>query len=126
MNTDKSGLIEEALSESVIGAFYEVYSELGCGFLEQVYENALAIALRERGITVVPQAAIDVYYKGQRVGEYRADLLVPERLIIEIKAASTPTSSHEAQLINYLRATGIRVGLLLNFGPKPEFRRRVR
>ncbi len=125
MNADKSGLIEESVTESVIGAFYAVYSELGHGFLEQVYENALAIALREAGHPVIQQAALDVCFRGQRVGEYRADLLIPGRLIIEVKAVAALAPVHEAQLLNYLRATGIRVGLLLNFGPKPQIKRRV-
>jgi GxxExxY protein len=125
MDTDKSGLIEESTTESVIGAFFAVYSELGHGFLEQVYENAMAIALRQQGLPVLQQAALDVLFRGFRVGEYRADLLVPGKLIIEVKATTAITGAHEAQLLNYLKATGIRVGLLLNFGPKPQFKRPV-
>jgi len=125
MSTDKNGLIEESVTETVIGAFFAVYSELGHGFLEQVYENAMAIALRQQGWQVVQQPAIDVLFRGQRVGEYRADLLIPGKLIVEIKAAATISAVHEAQLLNYLKATGVRVGLLLNFGPKPQFKRRV-
>ena len=125
MNTDKSGLIEETVTESVIGAFYAVYTELGYGFLEHVYENALAIALREQGHTVIQQAGVDVLFRGQRVGEYRADILIPGKVIIEVKATSALANTHEAQLLNYLKATGIRVGLLLNFGPKPQVKRRV-
>ena len=125
MGTDKSILVEESVTEAVIGAFFAVYKELGFGFLETVYENALAIALRHKGIEVIQQPAIDVYFRGNRVGEYRADLVIPRRVIIEVKASSTLTTSHEAQLLNYLKATGIKVGLLLNFGPKPQFKRRV-
>lgn len=125
MEADKSGLIDESLTEKVIGSFFAVYNELGHGFLEQVYENALAFALREAGLDVVQQASIDVMFRGRRVGEYRADILVPGRLLIEVKAATTLAQGHEAQLINYLKATGIPVGLLLNFGPHPQFKRRV-
>jgi len=125
MDTDKSVLIEESVTDAVIGAFFVVYKELGFGFLESVYENALAIALRQKGFRVSQQPAIDVHFRGQRVGEFRADLVVAERVIIEVNASSMLTNSHEAQLLNYLKATGIRVGLLLNFGPKPQFKRRV-
>ena len=125
MGTDKSVLIEESVTESVIGAFFAVYKELGFGFLESVYENALAIAIRNKGFEVIQQPAINVYFRGHRVGEYRADLLIPGKLIIEVKASSMLINAHEAQLLNYLKATGIKVGLLLNFGPKPQFKRRV-
>jgi GxxExxY protein len=125
MNTDKGGFIQGPTTESVIGAFYSVYSELGYGFLEKVYENAMAIALQHRGVNVIQQAAIDVFFRGHRVGEYRADLLIPGKLIVEIKATQSVSGLHEAQLINYLKATGTRVGLLLNFGPRPQIRRRI-
>ena len=125
MNADKSGLAEASVTESIIGAFYAVYNELGHGFLEQVYENALAMCLRESGMEVRQQVPVDVHFKGQRVGEYRADLLVAGRVLVEIKAVSALAPVHDAQLINYLKATGIPVGLLLNFGPKPQVRRRV-
>ena len=125
MEADKSGLVDEQLTEKVIGAFFEVYNELGQGFLEQVYENALAFALRESGVEVMQQASVDVMFRGKRVGEYRADLLIPRRLLIEVKAATTLAQGHEAQLINYLKATGTPVGLLLNFGPHPQFKRRI-
>ena len=125
MNTDKGAFIQGPTTETVIGAFYSVYSELGYGFLEKVYENAMAIALKDKGLEVIQQAAIDVTFRGHRVGEYRADLLVPGKLIVEIKATQTVSGLHEAQLINYLKATGTRIGLLLNFGPKPQIRRRI-
>jgi GxxExxY protein len=125
MEADKSGLIDELLTQRVIGAFFDVYNELGHGFLEQVYENALALALRQSGLEVMQQASVDVMFRGKRVGEYRADILVPGRLLIEVKAATTLAPGHEAQLINYLKATGIPVGLLLNFGPNAQFKRRV-
>ncbi|MFY2764617.1 GxxExxY protein [Arenimonas sp. MALMAid1274] len=125
MDADKGGLVEGALSDAVIGAFFDVYNELGPGFLESVYENSMAIALREAGLAVVQQAGIQVRYRGRVVGEYRADLLVEGRMMVEIKAASTLAPGHDAQLINYLKASGLVVGLLLNFGPRPQFKRRI-
>lgn len=125
MDADKSGLIEEGVTETVIKAFYSVYNELGSGFLEQVYENAMAHCLREAGLDVWQQTAVDVYFRNHRVGEYRADLMIPGRLLIEVKVATAISPAHEAQLLNYLKATGIPVGLLLNFGPHPQVKRRV-
>jgi GxxExxY protein len=114
-----------ALTEQVIGGFYDTYNALGHGFLEVVYENSLAVLLRERGLHVQTQIPIGVRFRGQIVGEFRADMLVEECLLIEIKAASNLAPIHEAQLLHYLKATGIQVGLLFNFGPRPQFRRRV-
>ena len=126
MTTDKSGsLLEQETTELILRGFYAVYNELGHGFLESVYENALAHVLREGGLDVRQQAGIAVHFRGHLVGEYRADLLVPGRILVEIKAAASLAPGHEAQLINYLKATGIPVGLLLNFGPQPQFKRRV-
>jgi GxxExxY protein len=93
--------------------------------MEKVYENALLIALESMGLKVQQQEKIAVYFQGQVVGEYFADLLVENVVIVELKAASRILSEHEAQLLNYLRATPYEVGLLLNFGPKPDFRRKV-
>jgi len=127
MTTDQATkLIDGDLSQQIIGEFYSVYNELGPGFLESVYEGAFAIALADKGLHAVHQAPITVAFRGRSVGEFRADLLVNGRIIIELKAVSRLTPTHEGQLINYLKATGIRVGLLFNFGPQPEFRRRVR
>ena len=122
---DAAGLAHRELSERIIGAFYATYSELGYGFLESVYENAFAIQLEEAGLLVRLQHPIVVRFRDQVVGEFRADLLVEDLIIVEIKSASSLASIHEAQLINYLKATGIRIGLLVNFGPRPQFRRRV-
>ena len=122
---DAAGLAHRELSERIIGAFYATYSELGYGFLESVYENAFAIQLEEAGLLVRRQHPIVVRFRDQVVGEFRADLLVEDLIIVEIKSASSLASIHEAQLINYLKATGIRIGLLVNFGPRPQFRRRV-
>ena len=114
------------LTSAIIGAFYDVYNELGYGFLEKVYENALVHELRKRGYHVQQQAPIDVTYDGLLVGQYFADLLVNEVVILELKAAKAIAEEHEAQLLNYLKATEIEVGLLLNFGPKPEVKRKIK
>ncbi|WP_297834308.1 GxxExxY protein [Thermomonas sp.] len=125
MNADKHSLLESDLTEQVIGIFYTVYNELGAGFLESVYENAFAAALGDAGLSVVQQAPINVHFRGILVGEFKADLLVEGRVIVELKAVSQLGKVHEVQLINYLKATGIPVGLLFNFGPRPQFKRRV-
>jgi GxxExxY protein len=109
----------------VINAFYTVYNALGYGFLEKVYENAMVIELRRLGLDVMPQTCIDVYYEGMRIGEYHADLLVNGAVLVELKAARVLLPEHEAQLLNYLKATPHEVGLLLNFGPKPQIKRKV-
>ena len=124
MNTDKA-LIESNLTERVIGVFYSVYNELGCGFLESVYENAMALALRAAGFDAAQQVSLSVKYRGQAVGEFRADIVVEKRVVLEIKAVERLALVHEAQLINYLKASELQVGLLLNFGPHAEFKRRV-
>jgi GxxExxY protein len=113
------------LTDKIIGVFYEVYNELGHGFLESVYEKAMVIALKEKGILVEQQVEIPVWFHGQRAGLFYADLLVENLVILELKAIRNLDSSHEAQLLNYLRATEIEIGLLLNFGAKPEIRRRI-
>jgi len=114
------------LTDKILHAFFKkVYHRLGYGFLEKVYENALASELRRMGLKVEQQMRIDVFYEGAVVGQYFADLLVESCIIIELKATQQILASHEAQLLNYLRATSYEVGLLLNFGPKPEFRRKV-
>jgi GxxExxY protein len=118
-------MIHEELTSKIIGAFYVVYNTLGYGFLEKVYENALVIELRKLGMLVEQQKKIDVFYDGQRVGEYYADILVDEYVVLELKAADALAPEHEAQLINYLKATDLEVGLLFNFGSKPQFARRI-
>jgi GxxExxY protein len=112
------------LTEQIIGAFYAVYSALGYGFLENVYVKALMIELARRGMNGRSELPIKVYYLGQLIGEYFADLIVNDLIILEIKAAKSLVDEHEAQLLNYLKATPYEVGLLLNFGPKPETKRR--
>ena len=113
------------ITELIIKAFYKVYNTLGYGFLEKVYRNALAIELRKMGLEVIPEARILVYYDGEVVGEYFADLLVAGVVIVELKAVKKLLEAHEAQLLNYLKATPYEVGLLLNFGPKPEIKRKA-
>ena|SRR5690606_26082189 len=113
------------LSHKVIGAFYRTYNELGHGFLESVYQNALVLELRAEGIECRQQIPIEVRFRNSVVGLFRADVIVQDQLIIEIKAVQNLQPAHESQLINYLKATGIRLGLLLNFGPKAQVRRRV-
>lgn len=124
-NQAKIELLHAALTDQIIKAFYNVYNSLGYGFLEKVYENALAFELREMGLSVECQKPLNVSYRNQIVGEYFADLVVEGKVIIELKAMETIHEAHLRQLQNYLKATEIEVGLLLNFGRKPEFKRRV-
>ena len=125
METKRTGtrLLEEALTREVIGSFFAVYNELGYGFLESVYRKALAQSLRERGREVVEEVELDVRFRGIKVGFFRADAIVDRRLIIETKAAERIGEAHRAQLRNYLRASDLELGLVLNFGPKAEFGR---
>jgi len=118
-------LKEEELCGKIIKAYYGVFNTLGYGFLEKVYENAMVLELRKLGIHGRRQVPIKVYYYGDRVGDYFADIIVEDLIIIELKAGEALCEEHEAQLINYLRATSIEVGFLFNFGQKPEFRRKI-
>jgi GxxExxY protein len=115
----------ESLTETIICCFYTVYNTLGYGFLEKVYENALCMELEKKGLRAQCQHPITVFYNGSVVGEYFADILVEGEVILEIKAAACIIPGHEAQLLNYLKATGKEVGLILNFGPSPEIKRRM-
>ena len=120
MKTDlKHGLI----TDQILRVFYEVYNELGHGFLESVYHRSLILALESVGLNVCSRVPIPVWFRGTRVGRFEADILVEKCVLLELKAVRTLDSSHRAQLMNYLRATEIEVGLLLNFGEKPEFKR---
>src|SRR5437773_7996278 len=125
MNADTRGLKHKELTETIIGVFYEVYNELGHGFLESVYEKAFDFALSSKGLDVLRQIDVPVWFRSQKVGAFVADILVNKCVLLELKAARTLDSAHEAQLLNYLRATEVEVGLLFNFGIKPEFRRLV-
>jgi len=123
MNADRFKYKET--TDIILRSFYETYNELGDGFLESVYENALYIVLTGYGLRVEKQKNISVFFRGKEIGDFKADLIVNEKIIIELKAVRTLASAHEAQLINYLKATNIEVGLLLNFGREPEFKRFV-
>lgn len=120
-------MIHSDLTGKIIGCAFDVSNELGAGFLESVYENAMVIALSDTGIPVRAQAPIGVRFRGRPVGDFYADLLVDEKVIVELKAIPSLTPQNEAQIINYLNATGIPVGLLINFGnPKLQYRRFTR
>jgi GxxExxY protein len=113
------------LTDKIIACAYDVYNKLGFGFSEKVYENAMMIKLLQKEVSAIQQAPINVYFEGQLVGEYYADILVAEKIIAELKAVSVLSKAHEVQLVNYLKATGIKVGLLINFGEKLKIIRRV-
>ena len=115
----------EKVTSELIKTFYDVYNELGWGFLETVYQNSMFIELKSRGFDVVAQKQIKVKYKGIEVGSYYADLIIDDMIIIELKSAERLIAAHEAQLLNYLKGTDIEVGLLFNFGKKPEIRRQI-
>lgn len=116
-------LKHQELTEKIIGIFYDVYNELGYGFLESTYASALMIALRQAGLAVAREVPVPVRFRGHEIGGYFADILVNSQVLLELKAARTLDRAHEAQLLHYLRATDIEIGLLLNFGQRPQFRR---
>ncbi len=122
---DDRGLRHAELTEKLIGIFFNIYNELGHGFLESVYEQAFSVALAENGIFFQRQIAVPVWYHEQQIGDFRADLLVEGKVIIELKTGRGIDPGWEKQLLNYLRATEIEVGLLFNFGPQPRFRRYI-
>ena len=125
MDTDKHGFKHKDITDKIIRVFYEVYNELGHGFLESVYERSLEIALNSLGLKVCRQIEIPVWFRGKPVGDFTADMLIEGCVLLELKAARSLDASHQAQLLNYLRATEVEVGLLLNFGLKPEFKRLI-
>ena len=119
-------LLHKAISEQILAAFYEVQHELGHGFLERVYQNAMYIELKDiRGLEVVAQPKVKVSYKGYQVGDYLPDLVVENKVILELKSAVSLQHEHELQLLNYLKATPYEVGFLLNFGKRGEFKRMI-
>lgn len=118
-------LLHKEISKPILQIFYDVYNQLGYGFLEKVYQNAMYFELIAQGYKVEPQKQIKVYYKNKLVGEFYADLLVEDAIILELKACECLVSSHIAQLLNYLKSTKIEVGLVLNFGETPDFKRLV-
>jgi GxxExxY protein len=127
MNADTAGtsLKGREVTERTIGVFYDVYNELGFGFLETVYARAMYLALVQCGLSTAAEEPIIVSFRNQVVGQYRADLVVERTVLVELKAARDLTPAHDAQVLNYLRATSYEVGLLLNFGARPSFRRLV-
>jgi GxxExxY protein len=126
MENQDSKLLHAELTESIIGVYYDVYNEVGHGFLESVYSNCMHRALLQVGLSVEREVAIPVFFRGWDVGHFKADLLVNKLVLIELKAAQSLDRSHEAQVLNYLRATELEIGLLFNFGSaKPQFRRIV-
>jgi len=123
MTTPSSGLKHAELTEKIIGVFYDVYNELGYGFLESTYAAALVIALEDARIKALREVSVPVWFREKKVGQYYADLIVGGIVILELKTARTLELAHEAQLLHYLRATEVEVGMLLNFGLRPQFRR---
>ena len=123
MHTDQ--LLHAGTTELALGSYYEVYRELGYGFLESPYTNSMAVELGLRGATVRREVPTQIIYKGVQVGHYRFDLLVNDKVIVEVKAQTALTAADEIQVLNYLKASNIEVALLLNFGPKPEVKRLV-
>lgn len=117
--------LHKDLTSKIIQCYYRVYNKLGYGFLEKVYENAMMIELKKMGMSCFNQQPIEVFYENHIVGNYYADIIVEDEIILELKAAETLCEEHEYQLINYLKATDKEIGLLLNFGKRPEFRRKI-
>lgn len=115
--------LRAVLTEKIIGIFYDVYNELGYGFLESIYQGSLVIALRDAGLAVEEQVLIPVWFRNRKVGEFRADMLIERKVLLELKSTRVLEPSHEAQLLHYLKSTETEVGLLLNFGERPQFRR---
>jgi GxxExxY protein len=111
------------ITDAIIGVFYDVYNELGFGFLESVYQKALRIALIEKGLRVESEVATSVFFHGEKVGDFRADLIANEVVLVELKTAEKIVRAHEAQVLNYLRSTKLELALILNFGPQPQIRR---
>jgi len=125
MNTDEREFKHRQLTQRIIGVFYNVYNELGHGFIESVYHRAMELALTSDGIQSCSPIVIPVWFGGHQVGDFEGDILVERSVLLELKAVRTLDSAHQAQILNYLRATDIEVGLLLNFGVKPEFKRLI-
>jgi GxxExxY protein len=131
MNTENTGPAGEPqyqhreITRRVVGVFFEVYGELGYGFLESIYRAAMTIALREAGLLVQPEVELEARFRGRSIGAFRADLLIENAVVVELKAARGIDSAHIAQLLNYLRCTALETGLILNFGSRPQIRRLI-
>jgi GxxExxY protein len=113
------------LTGTIVGVFYDVYNELGFGFLESVYRKALRLALVQRGLAVSAEVPVSVFFRGVNIGDFRADLVVNDLILLELKTAERIVRAHEAQVLNYLRSTKFELGLILNFGPQPQIKRLV-
>ena len=120
-----STLLHKRITDAVLKIYFDVYNQLGSGFLEKVYQNAMYFELKDKGFKVEAQKQIKVYFRKQLVGEYFADLIVEDKVIVELKATELLMNAHVAQTLNYLKSTEIEVGLLLNFGDEPEFKRMI-
>ena len=120
-----TNLLHKSITDTILKVYFEVYNELGHGFLEKVYQNAMYFELKSLGYKVEAQKQIKVYFKSQLVGEYYSDLLVEDKVIVELKATDLLINAHVAQIMNYLKATPIEVGILVNFGEAPEFKRLI-
>src|SRR5215831_10712324 len=120
---EQSSYKHSELTDTIIGVFYDVYNELGFGFLESVYQKAMRMALIEKGLRVESEVATSVFFRGQKVGDFRADLLVNQIILLELKTVERIVRAHEAQVLNYLRSTALELALILNFGPQPQVRR---
>jgi len=126
MNTNKEKIIYKDLSYRIVGLAIEVHNKLGPGFLEKVYENAMMVLFQRDGVSAKQQASVKVYFEGQEVGDYYADIIVENKIILELKTAEQITEVHKAQILNYLRATGLKLGMILNFAkPGLEYARVV-
>jgi GxxExxY protein len=123
MDAAPPGLKHAELTDAIIGVFYDVYNELGHGFLESTYAEAMLVALEQASLRAVREVPVPVWFRSRKVGQYFADMVVDGRVLLELKATRNLESAHEAQLLHYLRATDLEVGLLLNFGVRPQFRR---
>jgi GxxExxY protein len=123
MNAETRRFKHAELTEQIIGVFYEVYNELGTGFLERLYQEAMALVLRSKGIEAQCKVPVPAWFRGVKIGSYEADLIVGGQVLVELKAGKALDSSHEAQLLNYLRSTELEVGLLFKFGPRPQVKR---
>ena len=122
-STAKTKLLHKELTGEILGSFFTVYNALGYGFLEHVYSNALSLELRNRGLRIEREVAVEVQYQGQPVGSYRMDMMVERLVVVEIKSTAVLSEADRRQLFNYQRAANVEVGLLLHFGPKPSSRR---
>ncbi len=123
MNADERRFLHKELTEKLIEIYYRIYGDLGFGFLESVYEQAFYWEIADAGLAVERQTDVPVWYRGRKVGDFRADLVVERKVLIEVKAARSIDPAFEAQVLNYLRATEVEVALLMNFGPRPYFKR---